>query len=231
MVKGATGRSDANPFYCGMGGMDLFVHDAENQVPDLHKLVNRGSLFSYTDGKAILAQQKGDGTIAVYAWTVRDEDWAKKCGYDVRNAAEVRRALAVEYEGWNKQLVNFTQVANEDDMITRSLYMLPVGHRWENRPGVTLLGDAAHLMGPFAGEGVNVAMDDAMKLAQAITDSVSSGKPNALNEAVKAFEQEMFERATEVQEMTRLNMIDMFFTPGAPASIIDNLIARMAGPE
>ena len=223
--------SDVKPFYCGMGGMDLFIDDAEHQVPDLHKLVNRGSLFSYTDGNAIFAQQKGDGTIVVYAWTVRDEDWIKKCGYDVKNAAEVRKALAVEYEGWTEQLVKFTQVANEDRMIARSLYMLPVGHRWENRPGVTLLGDAAHLMTPFAGEGVNVAMDDAMKLAHAITESMNSRKPNALNEGVKAFEEEMFERATKVQERTRLNMIDTFFTPGAPASIINNFISRMAGPE
>jgi 2-polyprenyl-6-methoxyphenol hydroxylase-like FAD-dependent oxidoreductase len=50
------------------------------------------------------------------------------------------------------------------------MYMLPIGFSWPHRSGVTIIGDAAHLMTPFAGEGVNLAMWDAMLLGRALVD-------------------------------------------------------------
>lgn len=64
----------------------------------------------------------------------------------------------------------------DDDATLRRLYMLPIGFEWESRPGVTLLGDAAHLMTPFAGVGVNVALTDALELAQALESAVIRGQ-------------------------------------------------------
>jgi 2-polyprenyl-6-methoxyphenol hydroxylase-like FAD-dependent oxidoreductase len=50
------------------------------------------------------------------------------------------------------------------------LFMLPIEHTWISRPRVTLIGDAAHLMTPFAGEGVSVTMLDALGLAESIIE-------------------------------------------------------------
>ena len=216
--------TDVKPQFVGLGGYDFFVHDAEQSHPDLFKLVNRGSLFVYSDGKGVNAQQRGDGTIIIYASGQRDEDWKDKCGYDVHNASEVKQAMREEYKDWAKPLVKLTQVADETDFISRSYYILPPGHRWTHKAKVTLIGDAAHLMTPHAGEGVNVAMEDALNLAHAIIETKDD--LTALDSEVSKFEDEMMTRATKVQKHSLGNTKDMFFTTGAPHTAIDSWIRR-----
>ena len=222
--------TDIQPQYAGLGGFDMYVDDVEKRYPDLHKLINRGSLFAYSDGKNITGQQKGDGSLIIYASQVRNEDWMKTCGYDVHNAADVKEAIAKDFSDWAKPLVKLTQVANDEDITARSLYMLPVGNRWKHRTGVTLIGDAAHLMTPHAGEGVNVAMKDSLNLAQAIIRGVrDQQKTIKIDQELRAFEEEMFQRAKPVQQISAANTEDMFFTPGAPFTVVDRYVRRNIG--
>ncbi|WP_158963484.1 FAD-dependent oxidoreductase [Myroides fluvii] len=69
----------------------------------------------------------------------------------------------------------------------------------EKRNAITLLGDAAHPMSPFKGQGANQALLDALLLARAITkgcDSNLQGKKKGLRAAVLTpFESAMFERS------------------------------------
>ncbi|KAL6716068.1 hypothetical protein ACLMJK_007030 [Lecanora helva] len=219
--------TDVKPYYAGIGGYDLYLDNVKERYPDLHKLVNRGSIFSASDGKNISAQQKGDGSLIIYAMSARDEDWMKTCGYDVHNPAEVKRALAKEYSDWAEPLRKITQAANDKDPFPRCLYMLPIGHRWKHRKGVTLIGDAAHLMTPHAGEGVNVAMKDSLNLAKAIIRSAKEKQSSrGLDEEVRLFEEEMFKRAEPVARQSKLNGEDMFFTPGAPYTSIHRWVRR-----
>lgn len=216
--------TDVKPQFVGLGGYDFFIHDAKNSHPDLFKLVNRGSLFIYCDGKAVNAQQRGDGTIIAYVLGQREEDWKDTCGYDIHNASEVKKAIREEFKDWAEPLVKLTQVADETDFIARSYYFLPPGHRWTHKAKVTLIGDAAHLMTPHAGEGVNVAMEDALNLARAIIENKDS--ITALDNKVSKFEDEMMTRAAKVQKLSLGNTKDMFFTPGAPHTVIDGWIRQ-----
>jgi len=63
---------------------------------------------------------------------------------------------------------------------------------------MTMLGDAAHLMPPYAGEGVNMAMLDALELAECL---LSNDYPDS-RIAIAAYEKQMRARASETAKMT-----------------------------
>jgi 2-polyprenyl-6-methoxyphenol hydroxylase-like FAD-dependent oxidoreductase len=73
---------------------------------------------------------------------------------------------------------------------------MPLDQTWEPLPNLTMLGDAAHVMPPFAGEGVNMAMLDALELTECLT----SGKYNTTLEAIAAFESNMRSRAALIAQ-------------------------------
>ena len=218
--------TDVRPYYTGIGGICSQITNAEGKTPDLFKVVNKGTMYSFEGGRGITAQYNGDGSLQVYAWFKHSEDWQQIADKNVNEPPQAKQFLDKEFEQWSPQLKAFYQHADEDDsVVVRNLYMLPVNHRWTHRRGITLLGDAAHLMTLYAGEGVNVAMTDAMVLAEAI---IKSAEPDDLDANVRAFEEEMFVRAGQVQELTKANMDDFFSLEPVPVWI-GRMAKRMMG--
>lgn len=68
---------------------------------------------------------------------------------------------------------------------------MPLDQTWQALPNLTMLGDAAHLMPPFAGEGVNMAMLDALELS----DCLCSEKFRDIKTAIASYEDQMRQRA------------------------------------
>jgi 2-polyprenyl-6-methoxyphenol hydroxylase-like FAD-dependent oxidoreductase len=95
-----------------------------------------------------------------------------------------RRVLLERYQGWAPWLLKFIKYCDSNAIYQRTLYVLPIGHHWEYRPDVTLLGDAAHVMSPFAGEGANLAMLDGLELALALADAKSKANAGDLSKDV-----------------------------------------------
>ncbi|KAK5170425.1 uncharacterized protein LTR77_005013 [Saxophila tyrrhenica] len=222
--------SDTQPFYSGIAGHAFRIPNAETEHPELYTLANRGSLFSFSDGRSIMAQYMGDGSLNCATWAVRPATW-KDEGWDVHDPKAVKERVRQEYADWDPRLVAFTQAAEEGPggVVPRDLFMLPIGHEWEHRKGVTLIGDAAHVCTPFAGEGVNLALEDAMKISNAIVAAAAEtgdeeARREVLDKKVKEFEKDMFVRAKATAQMTWDMMNAMYMVPGAPRDGIEKYI-------
>ncbi len=180
--------SDAAPTYVGVTSVETFLFDGATRHRATAEAVGSGSLFALAPGKGFVVQREGDGTLHAYAQLVKPLDWLTDT--DLADATAVTVRVVSEFDGWAPQL---TALLTESDTAPalRRLYTLPVGLRWERTPGVTLLGDAAHLTPPN-GEGANLAMLDGVELGQAI-----AAHPDDVENALAAYEQAMFPRAAE----------------------------------
>ena len=97
------------------------------------------------------------------------------------------------------------------------IYALPDGHRWEHVPGVTLVGDAAHLMPP-SGDGANLAMLDGAELAQQIV-----AHPDDVDSALVAYELALFPRSDAAYaEAGQLQ--ELLFGDRAPLELVEFFI-------
>ncbi|MFF4037027.1 FAD-dependent oxidoreductase [Streptomyces sp. NPDC001816] len=69
------------------------------------------------------------------------------------------------------------------------------------RPGIALIGEAAHGVHPLAAQGMNTAIGDAAALASRLAD-VDLGDRTALDGALRAYETERLERIKDIHSMS-----------------------------
>jgi hypothetical protein len=167
-------------------------------------------MLALAPGKGIQAHREKGDTLHTYVALTRSRDWFT--GVDFTDPAAAGARIAGEFEGWAPEL---TALITDCDTppVLRPLNALPVGHRWERVPGVTLLGDAAHLSIPN-GEGANLAMYDGAELGKAL-----AAHPDDTEAALGAYERAMFPRGAEAAaDGTQLNA--ELFGDDAPHGLI-----------
>ncbi|HEY4458311.1 MAG TPA: NAD(P)/FAD-dependent oxidoreductase [Pseudonocardiaceae bacterium] len=211
--------SDATPVYSGMSFVEAHLSDVDTRNPELAALVGLGSMFALGEGKGLLGQRNGDGSIRVYIAVRAAQDWATTV-VDPDNPAATRARLLDIFADWAPNLRAL--IARSDDrLVPRPISALPVGHQWDRVPGVTLIGDAAHLMSPFAGEGANLAMLDATELAIAIAEH------DDVEGALSDYETALFPRSEEAALESAENLVQCF-EPGAPQGMLDLMAGHAA---
>ncbi|GAB3990213.1 NAD(P)/FAD-dependent oxidoreductase [Spirosoma daeguense] len=208
------------PFYSGITIVEGSVYDSEKTVPNVHKLLNGGKIFALSDGKSLIVSSKGDGSLVFYTGCNTDENWAQTSGIDFSDKKQVLAWFQGEFTDWSPVWSELFEKVSVP-FIPRPQYFMPFDQSWEALPNLTMLGDAAHLMPPYAGEGVNMAMLDALELSDCLTNEAFSD----LQTAISAYEGQMRVRASEMAKMTMeqtnsihshdglSNLLDLFSQP------------------
>ena len=179
--------SDAVPAYTGLTFVDVLL---TNLDADLDELVGDGAMAALDGFSGFFAHRLSGGVVDAHVVLPVDLDWHTEAGLDLTDPAAVRDHLLAEFADWDPRFLRFI-TETEEPYVNRPLYALPVPHTWDHTPGVTLLGDAAHLMSPFGGHGANLAMLDGADLALALADA------DTVDDAIKAYEATMMPRGAE----------------------------------
>ncbi|MER5641786.1 FAD-dependent monooxygenase [Kitasatospora sp. NPDC002227] len=200
--------SDAEPQHLGVCYLDARFDEVDSRHPELARLVGAGHLFANdNDGRGVILQRNSDGVVRGYLAFRAAPDWHRTAAVDLTDRDGLRAHLASEFAHWAAPLREAI-MRGDGDYLPRSFQALPAPLSWEHAPGVTLLGDAAHLMAPFGGHGANLAMLDGAELAHAVATAPAA----ALDRAVAGYESAMFARSGELAMRSNEALV-RFFTP------------------
>lgn len=186
--------TDSKPIYSGIIMLEGNV--SKENAPQINALIKGGKIMAFGNSQNILMGQKGNGDLGFYASFKADEHWPATCGLDFSDTAQMLKWFKTEYPEWSPIWEELFKNA-KTTFIPRLIYSMPLDQTWETLPNLTLIGDAAHVMPPFAGEGANMAMLDALELSEYLTDE----NCKTLQEAISVYEHHMRKRAaTATQE-------------------------------
>jgi 2-polyprenyl-6-methoxyphenol hydroxylase-like FAD-dependent oxidoreductase len=211
--------SDAKPEYVGTSFIETYLYDADERHPAAAEAVGGGAMYALAPGKGIVAHREAEDILHTYVELNRPAEWI--AGIDFTDAAVATARVAAEFDGWAPQLTALI-TDGETAPILRAIYALPNGHRWDRVPGVTLLGDAAHLMPP-AGEGANLAMFDGAELGKAI-----AAHPDDTEAALTAYEEALFPRG-ESEAADAYLILELCLGDRAPFGFIDFFTGSLEG--
>jgi len=196
--------TDIRPVYSGITIVEGNVYHAAQNAPALWELAKGGKVFALGNGQSLILSTKGEGSLSFYTGCKVPETWATQSGIDFNNKDQVADWFKKAFSTWDHSWQELFQ-SEELWLVPRPQYHFPADQHWSTQPNLTLLGDAAHRMPPYAGEGVNMAMLDAYELAASLTE----GSFADLSAAIAHYEQEMLPRAASVTRDTLDNTILM----------------------
>lgn len=207
--------TDIKPLFSGVTAIDFSIYNGKINAPKLWNLVNDGKLFALDQGKTFLASSKGDGTLSVLIGIKTLENWAVDSGIDFKDNSSVAAWFKKEFAEWNQ---DWQEIFESDALtvIPRPMYHFPVDQYWKPMSNLTMIGDAAHRIPPYAGEGANQALADALELYEALC----RGEFNSMEEAVASFEDKMRKRMEDITEDT-LRMTDALHSSNNLSFLLD----------
>ena len=243
--------TDVKPHFSGTQNITITITHATKKYPHLSDWVGPGTMFALADRKGLVSHRGAQDSIRLYlAIETADEDFAQTSGFAGKTPAQAKEQLLGHdglYATWaplHRELIATACDEETNDnpggkLDIKGLYMLPADHTWDHKPGVTLIGDAAHLMTPWSGEGVNLAMWDSLDLSRTLVQAAeaqtetASAYQSILDPLVREFERGMLERSNKKALKTWSNKKLMFETDNGSQAMMDffqNMAANFGPP-
>lgn len=172
------------------------VLNPEINCPEYKLLCQEDNLMLIEKSKLFFSQVKSKGTLNYFVCFQAAEDFVNKEKIDVANQLHIQDYLKRTLVHWDAKFISLFEATT--DFWVLPLHHMPLTEKWVTSAAITLVGDAAHLMPPFAGVGVNIGLLDALHLSE----NLIGGNFPTLRAAMEAYENEMFVYASKAQRET-----------------------------
>lgn len=203
--KVRTYLSSEKPIYSGITMIEGTIYNAKENAPRLFEFSKGGKVLAFGSEQTIMYGTKGDGSLMFLLSSKMPENGIKESDLDFNDNLKIYKWFKKVYKNWSSEWDELL-TSRELYFIPRPQYHFPLNQSWETKENLTMIGDAAHRMPPFAGKGANLALLDALELAQNLTSSSFSD----LNSAISDFEKRMIKRAAEATMETLENAEQLF---------------------